>query len=49
MLLELTEGAARTIEVENGKLSQALERNFSNATLHERAAVLMGVFILLEN
>ena len=49
LLLALTDAKASTIEKENQKLSQALERDFSNPVLHEQAAVLVGAFALREH
>jgi len=49
LLAALVDGRATTIEEENQKLSKALESNFDNAFLHEKAAVLLGVFTLREH
>lgn len=49
LLAELTDGTAETIEGENQKLSQALQNDFTNPTLHEQAAVLLGAFTLREH
>ncbi len=49
MLLELTDGTASTIEMENQRLSKALQANFSDALSHEKAAALLGAFTLREH
>jgi len=49
LLSKLLDGTAETIEQENQKLSAALEKDFSNAELHEKAAVLLGAFLLREH
>ncbi len=49
LLASLTDGAATTIEDENQKLSQSLGSNFSKASLHEEAAILLGAFTLREH
>ncbi len=49
LLANLTDGTATAIEKENQRLSQALESDFSNAALHEEAAVLLGAFTLREH
>lgn len=45
----LPDGSAEDLEEENDKLSRALEDNFTDAGLHERAAVLLGTFALREH
>ncbi len=49
LLANLTDGTATVIEKENQKLSQALENDFSDASLHEEAAILLGAFTLREH
>jgi tetratricopeptide (TPR) repeat protein len=49
MLEVLGDGKASTIETENQKLSKALEKDFTNPVLHEKAAVLLGAFALREH
>jgi hypothetical protein len=49
LLAKLTSLAPETIESENQKLSAALERDFSNAALHEKAAALLGIFLLRDH
>ena len=49
LLLELTDGTAATIEHENQSISKALETEFNNPVLHEKAAVLLGAFALREH
>jgi tetratricopeptide (TPR) repeat protein len=49
MLASLADGKAATIEEENQKLSQALQSNFTDPTLHEQAAALLGAFTLREH
>lgn len=49
LLLALTDGSAVTIERENQKLSKELARNFSDPSLHEKAAVVLGAFTLREH
>jgi hypothetical protein len=48
-LANFTSLAPETIESENQSLSAALERDFSNAVLHEEAAALLGVFMLRDH
>jgi hypothetical protein len=48
-LSRLTDVKAETIERENQTLSEALENNFRNPELHEKAAVLLGAFALREH
>jgi hypothetical protein len=49
LLTKLTDGTATTIEKENQRLSSELENDFSNPSLHEQAAVLLGAFALREH
>ena len=49
LLSKLTDGTATTIEQENQHLSKALENNFSDGSLHEKAALLLGAFTLREH
>jgi tetratricopeptide (TPR) repeat protein len=49
LLTKLTDGKATTIEKENQRLSLDLENDFSNPSLHEQAAVLLGAFTLREH
>ena len=49
LLAKLTDGTAATIEKENQRLSLELENDFTNAALHEQAAVLLGAFTLREH
>jgi tetratricopeptide (TPR) repeat protein len=49
LLSKLADGTATTIEKENQNLSGALEDDFSNPVLHEKAAVLLGAFTLREH
>jgi hypothetical protein len=49
LLSKLTDGTATTIEQENLHLSKALENNFSDGSLHEKAALLLGAFTLREH
>jgi tetratricopeptide (TPR) repeat protein len=46
MLAELLDGTGETIERENQTLSEALEKKFTDPQLHERAALLLGAFVL---
>ena len=46
---ELIDGLATTLERENQRVSQALEKDFSNPVLHEQAAMLLGAFALREH
>jgi len=48
-VLLLPDGSAEDLEEENAKLSRALENNFADPGLHERAAVLLGAFALREH
>jgi tetratricopeptide (TPR) repeat protein len=49
LLSKLTDGQATTIEKENERLSTALDGDFTNPTLHEQAALLLGAFTLREH
>jgi tetratricopeptide (TPR) repeat protein len=49
MLAYLTDGLAATIEKQNLKLSEDLQKDFLNPALHEQAAALLGAFALREN
>jgi tetratricopeptide (TPR) repeat protein len=49
LLTRLTDGTPETIELENQKLSAALESDFTNPALHEQAAVVLGAFLLREH
>jgi tetratricopeptide (TPR) repeat protein len=48
LLSTLADGTAETIEQQNQELSAALEKDFLNPALHEKAAVLLGAFLLRE-
>lgn len=49
LLAKLTDSSAQTIEEQNQRISKALEDNFSDGSLHEEAAVLLGAFTLREH
>ena len=49
LLSKLTDGTAATIELENQRLSAALQDDFTNGALHEKAALLLGAFTLREH
>jgi hypothetical protein len=49
LLSALADSTAITIEIENQKLSKALEREFTNPFFHEEAAVLLGAFALRDH
>jgi len=49
LLSKLTDGAAETVELENEKLSESLQDDFTNGALHEKAALLLGAFTLREH
>lgn len=49
LLSALTDGTAKTIEIENQKLSKQLDGDFDNPLLHEKAALLLGAFTLREH
>ena len=48
VLVALTDLQAATIESENQRISSLLETNFTDSTLHEMAAVILGSFALRE-
>ncbi len=49
LLSRLTDSQADTIEQENEKLSAALDKDFQNPQLHEKAAALLGAFLLRDH
>lgn len=49
LLAKLANDTATTIEDENQRLSAALQDDFTDPGLHERAAVLLGAFMLREH
>jgi hypothetical protein len=49
LLAKLTDGTGTTLEMENQRLSAALEEDFINPALHEQAALLLGAFALREH
>lgn len=49
LLSSLANGTAETIEQENQDLSAALEADFGNPVLHEKAALLLGAFLLRDH
>jgi hypothetical protein len=49
LLFSLTDGKAGTIERQNQDLSAALEEDFGNPVLHEKAALLLGAFLLRDH
>jgi hypothetical protein len=49
LLRTLTSATAEVIEEENLKLSAALEENFTDPSLHEKAALLLAAFTLREH
>lgn len=49
LLSKLADSKAETIEAQNKELSSALEDDFSNSELHEKAALLLGAFVLREH
>ena len=48
VLLALTDLQPATVETENQRVSSLLESNFTDPTLHEMAAVILGAFALRE-
>lgn len=44
----LLDGTPETIERQNQEVSEALESDFTNPELHEKAALLLGAFVLRE-
>jgi hypothetical protein len=49
LLTDLMDGTAESIERNNESLSGELERRFSDAQVHEQAALLLGMFILRDH
>src|SRR5262249_24500132 len=49
LLSKLLDGTAETIERENQTLSEALQKDFTNPQLHEKAALLLGAFLLRDH
>ena len=49
LLSKLTDNTAETIEQENEQLSGALEQDFTDPQLHEKAAALLGAFMLRDH
>jgi hypothetical protein len=49
LLGKLADPTPESIEQENRALSAALEKDFGNPELHEKAALLLGVFLLREH
>jgi tetratricopeptide (TPR) repeat protein len=49
LLSSLSDSTAETIERENLSLSAALEADFGNPVLHEKAALLLGAFLLRDH
>ena len=49
LLSKLIDSKAETIEQQNEELSAALEDDFANSELHEKAALLLGAFVLREH
>lgn len=49
LLEKLTDGLATTIEEENEQVSKALEDDFTNPALHEKAALVLAAFTLREH
>jgi hypothetical protein len=49
LLRALTDGSARTVELKNEEVSKALTANFTDPTLHEEAALIVGAFTVREN
>ncbi len=49
LLSKLLDATAETIERQNQQVSKALENNFTNAQLHEKAALLLGAFVIREH
>ncbi len=48
LIESLLDGTAKTIEENNLKVSAALQKDFINPALHEKAALLLGAFALSE-
>lgn len=49
LLSRLTDGSSETIEQENEQLSAALDQDFTDPQLHEKAAALLGAFLLRDH
>jgi tetratricopeptide (TPR) repeat protein len=49
LISKLLDGTPETIEQQNQEISQALESDFTNPQLHEKAALLLGAFTLREH
>ncbi len=49
LVAKLIDGSAETIEQENQSLSADLESDFGNPVLHEKAALLLGAFMLRDH
>jgi tetratricopeptide (TPR) repeat protein len=49
LISTLLDATPETIERQNGEVSEALESDFTNAELHEKAALLLGAFVMREN
>jgi tetratricopeptide (TPR) repeat protein len=49
LLSKLLDATPETLEQQNQELSNALESDFQNPTLHEKAALLMGAFVFREH
>ena len=49
LLAKLIDSSPETIERQNEELSEALQNDFTNPELHEKAALLLGMFVLREH
>jgi len=49
LLSKLTDSSPKTIEEQNQDLSSALEGDFKNPQLHEKAAALLGAFLMRDH
>ena len=49
LLSKLLDATPETIELQNQDLSDALQGDFSNPELHEKAALLLGAFVMREH
>jgi len=49
LLAKLIDGSPDTLEQENQEVSEALQNDFTNPELHEKAALLLGMFVLREH
>ncbi|MCX6985386.1 MAG: hypothetical protein NT118_11655 [Lentisphaerae bacterium] len=49
LLSKISDSTPESIEHENQELSAALEKDFGNPELHEKAALLLGAFLLREH